>query len=88
LLESIFFVTGLRFPQNLRTLIVVFIHLPTVYQSFRKSQAVKIRIIFYYTILIKTAFPFLYNPPSGTPPAAAAVSFAKFNDIDTLASIA
>ena len=81
-------VAGLVRPHERRIFTVVFIHLPTVYQSFRKSQAVKIRIIFYYTILIKTAFPFLYNPPSGTPPAAAAVSFAKFNDIDTLASIA
>ena len=25
-------------------------------------------------ILIETTFPFLYNPPTGTPPAAAAVS--------------
>jgi len=28
-------------------------------------------------------FPLLYNPPNGTPPAAAAVSSAKSNDAVT-----
>ena len=30
-----------------------------------------------------TKFPFLYNPPNGTPPEAASVSFVKFNEPDT-----
>ena len=30
--------------------------------------------------------PFLYKPPSGTPPVAAAVSSAKFSDCDTCVS--
>ena len=28
-------------------------------------------------------FPFLYKPPKGTPPTAAAVSSTKFKDCDT-----
>ena len=42
-----------------------------------------IDLMTYYVILISIKFPFLYNPPSGTPPAAAAVSSAKFNEDDT-----
>ena len=41
----------------------------------------------FYTNLICIAFTFLYRPPNGTPPAAAAVSFAKFSDEDTSLSI-
>ena len=32
-------------------------------------------------------FPFLYRPPNGIPPDAAAVSSAKFSDADTWDSI-
>jgi len=41
----------------------------------------------FYTILIEIAFPFLYSPPSGTPPVAAAASFAKSKLADTCDSI-
>ena len=41
----------------------------------------------YYDNLINIKFPFLYNPPNGTPAAAAAVSSAKFNDELTCVSI-
>jgi hypothetical protein len=37
----------------------------------------------YYVILISIKLPFLYNPPSGTPAAAAAVSSKKFKEEDT-----
>ena len=37
----------------------------------------------YYDILINIKFPFLYNPPNGIPPAAAAVSSTKFKLWDT-----
>jgi hypothetical protein len=42
-------------------------------------------VLFYcfYTILITIKFPFLYNPPNGTPPAAAAVSSTKFKLCET-----
>jgi hypothetical protein len=36
-----------------------------------------------YANLIKTKFPLLYNPPKGTPPAAAAASSTKFKEEDT-----
>ena len=41
----------------------------------------------YYSILIEITLPDLYNPPNGTPPAAAAVSSAKFNDSETWVKI-
>jgi hypothetical protein len=37
----------------------------------------------YYAILIDIKFPFPYNPPNGTPPAAAEASSTKFKLADT-----
>ena len=42
-----------------------------------------IMLLPYYDILINIKFPFLYNPPNGIPPAAAAASSAKFKLDDT-----
>ena len=46
-----------------------------------------IKLMTYYSILIEITLPDLYNPPNGTPPAAAAVSSAKFNDWETWVKI-